>query len=166
MREHFHPELQTEKYVVFVNDARRYVDCTDDVCDLLGYTRAEILSMGIDSLSYNNSYVQALFEKYTREGVQSGEYILRHKSGAPILIHYVAWVFSDGCNAAAWKPAEEWEQLYLAALIETQPGQHENKVNLALSAIQKREAAMDLGNGPDVRDKLSKARETLRSLLT
>lgn len=164
MREHFHPELQAEKYVVFVNAARLYIDCSDDVCNLVGYNRTEILSKNIDELSYNKACVPPLFEKYRREGLQNGEYILRHKNGTPVLIYYSAWVFPDGCNAAVWKPAEEWEQLYLAALIETHPIKLRDKVNLALSAIQKRQLAFGDRERPETRQKLRDALMALRML--
>jgi hypothetical protein len=52
MREHLHPELA--KYVVFVNSARRYTDCSDDVPKLVGYDRTELLNMKIDDLSYDS----------------------------------------------------------------------------------------------------------------
>src|ERR1700736_1894170 len=138
MREHQHPELQTEKYVVFVDAARRYTDCSKDVRDLVGYDRSEILNKTIDDLSFDKTSVSHLFEKYVREGLQEGEHILRHKTGKPVLIKYRAWVFPDNCHAATWNPAERWEQLYLDALLELKLNALRNKVNLALSAIQKR----------------------------
>ena len=165
MLKHIHSELQSEKYVVFVDAARRYVDCSDEVCNLVGYTRTEILSKNIDDLTYNRSCVPPLFEKYLEEGLQNGEYILKHKDGRPIVIHYSAWVFADGCNAAAWKPAEEWEQFYLAALIETHPGKLRDKVNVALGAIHKRQLEFGDEERPQIRQKLRDASSALRALL-
>ena len=164
MRDHCHPEIQAAKYTVFVNSERRYTDCSDDVCTLVGYARSEILTMNIDDLSFDKYSVSPLFEKYQREAQQNGEFILRHKNGTPILIHYNAWVFDDGCHAAVWEPAEDWEQLYLAALLETRPSTLREKVNAALSAIQKRETSFAAAETPDARQKLSDAREALRTL--
>ena len=166
MREHLHSELQTETYVVFVNHGRRYVDCSDGVCELLGYTRTEMLHMAIDDVSYNAPFVEPLFDRYLREGLQNGEYILRHKNGAPILIHYIAWFFSDGCNAAAWTLAEEWEQLYVAALAEPQAVQQKNKANLALRAVERRQLLLAAPQDSAVAQKLNTARTTLSSLLS
>jgi PAS domain-containing protein len=166
MRNHCHPELEAAKYVVFVNSGGRYTDCSDDVCTLVGYARSEILTMDIVDLSFDKISVSPLFEKYQREARQNGEYILRHKNGTPILIHYNAWVFEDGCHAAAWELAEDWEQLYLAALLETRPSTLREKVNAALSAIQKRETSFGAAETPDTRQKLSDAREALRTLLS
>jgi PAS domain S-box-containing protein len=165
MREHFHPEVQAEQYVVFVDTNRRYVDCSDDVCGLVGYDRTELLKKQIDDLSFDRSSVPGLYEKYIRERLQDGEYILRHKNGAPVLVHYRAWVFADGCRAAAWKPAEDWEQLYLHALVETRPFELKNKVNAALSAVNNRRLMLQGGENPETLQKLRDAHAALRALL-
>jgi len=162
--EHFHPELEAQKYVVFVDATRRYTDCSVDVSSLVGYDRAELLNMKIDDLSFDNFCVPHLFERYLREARQHGEYILRHKNGSPILIRYRAWVFDDGCLAATWVPAEEWEQLYLQALLETSPVQLKAKVNAAMSAIQKRRSSLSVGDSPEISQKLNDAYEALRAI--
>jgi len=164
MLEHQHPELESEKYVVFVDAARRYTDCSDAVCELLGYDRSEILNKTIDDLSFDRTSVFRLFEKYVQEGLQDGEYILKDKAGKPLLIKYRAWVFNDHCNAAAWSPAEEWEQLYLAALLELDLDALVHKINLALGAIKKRELSLN-GHYSEVRQKLRDANSALRKLL-
>jgi PAS domain-containing protein len=166
MSHHSHPELHSERYVVFVNPARLYTDCSDEVCKLVGYDRDEILKMTIDDLSFDKAFVSPLFEKYRQEARQKGEYILRHKNGSPILIQYKAWVFEDGCHAAAWEPAEEWEQLYLAALLETRPIQLREKVKAALSLIQKRELSFKADENPQASQKVRDAREALRMLMS
>ena len=165
MREHQHPELQTEKYIVFVDASRRYTDCSNDVCDLVGYDRSEILNKTIDDLSFDKTSVSHLFEKYVREGLQDGEYILRHKTGKPVLIKYRPWVFDDGCHAAVWNPAEQWEQLYLDAIIELKLDALRNKVNLALSAIRQRKFAVN-GDDPKIHQKLLDAESALRRLVS
>lgn len=165
MREHLHPELQTAKYVVFVDASGCYTDCSDEVSELVGYNRSELLNLKIDDLSFDKSRVPPLFEKYKRERSQNGEYILQHKNGTPLLIRYYAWVFDDGCHAAAWQPAEEWEQLFFSALIETDPILLQDKINIALRAIQERQLTIGVTDGPDIRQKLSDASEALRTLL-
>jgi hypothetical protein len=121
--------------------------------------------MKIEDLSFDKSHVPPLFDKYKREGRQNGEYILRRKNGTPLLIRYNAWIFEDGCHAAAWEPAEEWEQLFFSALIETDPILLRDKINIAVRAIQKRQSANDVVKSPDLRQKLSDASEALRTLL-
>ena len=165
MREHAHSEIQAEEFVVFVDAIRRYTDCSDHVCKLVGYERAELLTKKIDELSFNKASVPTLYEKYVREGLQDGEFILRHKSGAPVLVQYRAWVFNDGCRAAAWNPAEQWQQLYLAALLETQPLELKNKVNAALSAVKNRQSKFQDGGNSEIFQKLCDASAALRALL-
>ncbi|HET6143423.1 MAG TPA: PAS domain-containing protein [Candidatus Acidoferrales bacterium] len=165
MNPHAHSELKDAKYVVFVDGSRRYIDCTADVTNLVGYERSELLKLKIDDLSFNAPCVSELFEKYRRYGHQNGEYILKHKDGTPVLVHYKAWVFDDGCHAAAWEPAEEWEQLYLASLLEENPIKLRNKANAAPSAIR-RHRRCAAGQRPELFQKLRAATEALCSLLT
>jgi PAS domain S-box-containing protein len=166
MREHLHSEVQSARYVVFVDADRRYTDCSDGVIELLGYDRSELLDMKIDDLSFDTSCVPNLFEKYRQERLQNGEFLLRHKNGTPILIHYDSWVFEDGCHAAAWNPAEEWEQLYLAALIEINSDKLKDKARIAMTAIRKRQSTSGAGENPDILQRLRDADEAVRSLLS
>lgn len=103
VRGHAHPELESE-YVVFADSSRHYLDCSDGVCRLLGYSRLEILEKTIDELSYHSDRTPAVFQKYLNRAQQDGEYVLKHKDGTPVLIQYRAYVFPDGCLAAVWSP--------------------------------------------------------------
>src|ERR1700722_5533291 len=161
MREHLHPELQAARSFVFVDTGRRYTDCSDAVVELVGYDRSEILNMKIDDFSFDHSCVPPLFEKYVQERQQNGEFFLRHKSGTPVLIRYNSWVFDDGCHAATWEPSEEWEQLNLAALIETNGSKLRDKAKTALSAIQKRQSTSGADDRPDIRQRLRDAADAL-----
>ena len=112
IRGHSHLELEG-KNVVFVNEQRCYLDVTDGVCELLGYTRSELLSMRIDDVTAPamRSNTTSLFQQYLADGLQHGEYILQHRNGQEIPINYVARVFADGCMAASWEPKSEAERL-------------------------------------------------------
>ena len=112
LRSHSHPELNSE-YVIFASPSRRYLDCSDGVCKLLGYSRLEILEKSIDDLSYHPERTAEIFEKYLKRGQQDGEYVLRHKSGRPVPIRYVAHIFPDGCIAAVWDPilGQHWKTI-------------------------------------------------------
>jgi PAS domain-containing protein len=165
MPSHNHPELEDAKYVVFVDGSRRYVDCSEAVTTLVGYDRSELLHLKIDDLSFNTLCVTDLFEKYQRNGKQDGEYILKHKDGTPVLVRYKAWAFDDGCHAATWEPAEEWEQLYISALLERNPATMRNKANAALSAIKRHQIRAG-AQRPESFQKLRAASEALWSLLT
>ena len=117
IRSHSHPQLDG-KYVVFSNSARHYLDCSDGVCELLGYTRMELTSMTIDDASYRPQRTGGIFEQYVQNGKLEGQYILRHKSGKPIFIEYRSEIFPDRCMAAVWEPVQDWKQLYQSAILE------------------------------------------------
>lgn len=137
VRNHSHPELE-EEYVVFADASRRYLDCSDGVCRLLGYDRMELIGMTIDDVSYIPEKVADLFEKFLKRGGQDGEYILRHKTGKPVLIRYHSFAFPDGCLAAVWEPISGWKQLYSGALVELDPGKLKERVESAQAAIEER----------------------------
>ena len=105
IRSHSHAELEG-KNVAFVDEQRRYLDVTDGVCELLGYSRAELLTMRIDDVTapIMRSKTPPLFKQYVEDGLQKGEYILQHRNRQEIPIDYIAKVFPDGCMVARWEP--------------------------------------------------------------
>ena len=137
LRGHSHAELEHE-YIIFADASRRYLDCSDGVCRLLGYTRTELIGKTIDDVSYIPERVPELFAKFIKQGEQSGEYILQHKTGRPVLIRYRSYIFSDGCIAAVWEPVEGWKELYNFALVEVDPVKLEERVRSARTAIEAR----------------------------
>jgi PAS domain S-box-containing protein len=135
---HSHPEVEGAEFVVFTDPSRRYVDCTDGVCRLLGYQRSEMLARSIENVSFHDGEVSKLFAEYLRRGRMDGEFVLRHKDGNPIPIRYRAFVFDDGCTAAVWAPIKDWRELYLSALVEIDPAELKHKAGIALLAVQQR----------------------------
>ena len=105
LRSHSHPEFDG-KYVAFVVQHRCYLDVTDGVCELLGYSRHELLTMTIDDVTapIMRSKTTQLFQEYLSDGRQQGEYVLRDRDGQDIPIGYLARVFADGCMVARWTP--------------------------------------------------------------
>jgi PAS domain S-box-containing protein len=104
LRSHSHAELDGE-YIAFADEHRRYLDVTDGVCKLLGYSRSELLGMFIDDVTAPEMRLNTspLFEQYLEDGRQQGEYMLLHRDGARIPINYIARVFPDGCMVARWE---------------------------------------------------------------
>jgi PAS domain-containing protein len=137
IRSHSHPQLDG-KYVVFSNSDRHYLDCSDGVCELLGYTRMELTSMTIDEASYRPQRTSGLFEQYVHNGKLEGQYILRHKGGKPIFIQYRSEIFPDGCMAAVWEPVEDWKQLYQSAMLEFDRSKLRDRVETAQHAVEHR----------------------------
>jgi len=137
LRSHSHPELERE-YVVFADASRRYLDCSDGACQLLGYERMDLTRMSIEDVSYVPERVSELFAKFVRQGQQEGEYIVRHKSGKPLLLRYRSYSFPDGCLAAVWEPIRGWRELYSAALMELDPRKLKACVESASAAVEER----------------------------
>jgi hypothetical protein len=163
MLSHAHPELQGAEHAVFVDESRRYSDCSEGACRLVGYSRAEMLKRRIDDLSFDDREVSKLFAQYLRDGMQKGEYVLRHKNGAPVAIRYESFVFADGCKAAKWEPDTGWKQAYLEALYEFDPKRLKERTEKALAAMNGYEHEQ---RGKESREKqaLRDARFTLEAL--
>jgi len=137
LRSHSHPELEGE-YVVFADSSRRYTDCSDGVCQLLGYPRMELLSMTIDQVSYRSEKTSALFERYVQHGSMDGQYILKHRSGKPVFITFRSQIFPDGCMAAVWEPVTGWKQLYQSTLLEFDSEKLREQIEVAETAVHER----------------------------
>ncbi|MDP9337296.1 MAG: PAS domain-containing protein [Acidobacteriota bacterium] len=164
---HHHTEVDGSEFVVFTDPSRRYVDCTDGVCRLLGYDRSELLARTIDNVSFDAAQVCQLFADYLQRGRMDGEYVLRHKSGTPVPIRYRAFVFPDGCTAAVWEPIKNWRELYLSALVEIDPAILKRKLEIALHAVERR--TQELKNSaaapPSEQQSLRDAASALKSLM-
>lgn len=104
---HSHSEIAGQ-YVVFVDANRRYVEVTDGVCQLLGYSRRELLAMTIDEVAASElrSDVPERFRQFVAEGGLEGQYCLLTKDGRRIQIHYQSKVYPDGCMVARWEPLD------------------------------------------------------------
>src|ERR1700756_2091295 len=77
MLSHSHPEVKEARWVVFADSARSYGDCTDGVCELLGYSRAEMIERRIEDGSFNDKEVPKLFADYMKRGSMNGEHVLK-----------------------------------------------------------------------------------------
>lgn len=168
IRSHSHPQLDG-KYVVFSNSSRHYLDCSDGICELLGYTRMELTSMTIDQASYRPQRTSGLFEQYVDKGRLEGQYILRHKSGKPVFIQYRSEIFPDGCMAAVWEPVEDWKQLYQSALLEFDRAKLRDRIETAQHAVEHRmrelgEATATTPEYQQLRDALSGLRVLARDI--
>ena len=135
MLAHGHEELKDAQYVVFVNSSRRYVDCSQDVVHLLGYSRDELLARTIDDISYDVGAVPKLFELYKQNGAMRGEFILQHRDHTPVPIRYRAFVFDDGCNAAIWEPVHDWRLPYMRALLELNSEKQKRFIDEAIARM-------------------------------
>ena len=102
-RKHGHAESEGE-YVAFANGNRRYVHVSEGFCQLLGYTREEMLDMSIDEVAATPAEVPGKWQQYVVDGKLQGQIMLRHRSGALIPITFSAQVYPDGCMVSRMKP--------------------------------------------------------------
>lgn len=135
MLDHSHPELLNAKYVVFINSARQYVDCSVGVAELLGYSREEMLRKTVDDLSCWRDELPELFHTYMRKRRLEGEHVVSQRSGAPLPIRYRAFVFADGCKGSVLEEILDWRRPYQAALSKRDPTKRAQKIDVALAAI-------------------------------
>lgn len=88
--------------ILEVDPQRRYIRVDDTACQLLGYSRDELLQMRIDDLSYpSGAHVSPLFETYREHGELQGLFALKAKSGEVIWIRYTSEI-RNGRMVARW----------------------------------------------------------------
>ena len=88
-------------YVVLANPQRIWLEVSDGVCKLLGYTR-ELIGKQIDDLAAPEWKPQTaeLFEEFVAARAMDGEFALGHKLGQSVTFEYKARVFPDGAMMA------------------------------------------------------------------
>jgi PAS domain S-box-containing protein len=93
---------------VEVDAARRYVDVDDAACELLGYSRDELLQMKIDDISApSGAHVPPMFQLYSDKGELHGIFALRRKDGEVLRIRFESAI-RDGRYRATWTHWEKW----------------------------------------------------------
>lgn len=164
MIRHNHPELNGSPCVVFADAQRRYTDASEAACALLGYTRKELLTKSVEDVSCKIANVPQIFSQYLKKGEMEGDYVVQHKDGTAIPIHFRAFSFPDGCNAAIWDPITDWREPYLSALLETNPVALKRKVGIALSAVDRARNSADKSHSTAEQQALRDARSALSAL--
>ena len=87
---------------VEVDSQRRYIWVNDAACELLGYSRAELLTKTIDDISYpSGAHVGSMYTKFSDDSAMSGIFALRRKSGQGIMIRFQAEIV-NGRSHAKW----------------------------------------------------------------
>ena len=94
---------------VEVDVTRRYIAVNDAACQLLGYTREELLKMRIDDVSYpSGAHVKPMYAQYVEDGGMRGIFAVRRKSGEVIWIRFQAKMVNDR-SFATWTHYEPWD---------------------------------------------------------
>ncbi len=75
---------------IFVaDDEGRYIAVNTFACELLGYTRSELLSLTVQDVAPDEA-AAASFAKLLRDGVLEGTTVVRHKDGGDVTIEWRA----------------------------------------------------------------------------
>src|SRR5271156_1400461 len=83
-------------YTTVVDADRRYVQVSDAFCQLVGYSREELIGRRCDDLTApNTSDIPAVFNLFSRLGYMQGLWMLVSQQGTRILVRYEAWVRPD-----------------------------------------------------------------------
>jgi len=76
--------------LLIVDDDMNYVDVNPAACDLLGYSREELLQLNIIDVVPNEELTKQDWEKFNEDEEVNGEYTLKHKDGHDVHVEYVA----------------------------------------------------------------------------
>ncbi len=94
---------------VEVDSTRRYICVNDSACELLGYTRQELLNRRIDDVSFpTGAHVAPMFEQFVRDGEMRGIFALQRKNGEVLRVRFESEV-KNGRSVAIWTHYELWE---------------------------------------------------------
>lgn len=88
---------------------RHYVAVNDAACELLGYSRNELLQMKIDDISFpSGAHARPMYDQFMEDGSMRGVFALRRKTGEAIWIRFTA-TNMDGRFLATWTHYEPWD---------------------------------------------------------
>jgi len=94
---------------VEVDSSRRYISVNDSACELLGYSRPELLAMRIDDISFpSGAHTSPMFAQFLKNGKMRGIYALQRKSGEVIRIQFESEQ-TQGRSLATWTHYEVWK---------------------------------------------------------
>jgi PAS domain S-box-containing protein len=93
---------------VEVDSNRRYIFVSDAACELLGYTREELMQRRIDDISFpSGAHVRPMYHRFLKDGKMRGIFALQRKSGEVIRVRFESKV-SRGRSLATWTHYEVW----------------------------------------------------------
>jgi len=78
--------------ILIADDDGRYVEANPAICELLGYSREELLSLGVDDITFGlqKDQVATLWRQFIDAGQLTGEYQLLTKDGNRLDMEYLA----------------------------------------------------------------------------
>jgi cold shock protein len=83
-------------YTTVVDQDRKYVDVSENFCELVGYKIEELIGSRYDLVTAQNTAdIPTSHNLFSRLGYMQGLWMLAHRTGYRILIRYEAWVRPD-----------------------------------------------------------------------
>jgi PAS domain S-box-containing protein len=83
-------------YTTVVDMDRKYLEVSDSFCDLVGYSREELIGKTYDDISAPSTHdIPIIFRLFIKNGYMHGLWMLVHRRGTHILVRYEAWVRPD-----------------------------------------------------------------------
>jgi PAS domain S-box-containing protein len=83
-------------YTTLVNSDGRYVEVSDSFCELVGYSREELIGKRYDALTAPGTIdIPTIFSLFLKEGYMQGLWMLVHRDGHRILVRYESWLRPD-----------------------------------------------------------------------
>ena len=84
------------RYIAILDSNRKYVQVSENFCQLLGYSQRELEEKRVDDLTApETSDVPMVFDLFSRLGYMHGLWMLVARKGTRILIRYEAWLRPD-----------------------------------------------------------------------
>ena len=100
-----HKEIANERLFVFFDAARRWLHCSQDVPDFLGYSKDELLGQTADKLlAPGSTYKETVWEQFLSEGRVTRLIPLTKKSGQVVGVWIDYIKLEDGCMVAILRP--------------------------------------------------------------
>jgi PAS domain S-box-containing protein len=85
-----------DEYRTVVDMDRRYVYVSDAFCELVGYTREELIGTRYDDLSApETNDLRTVFNLFCQLEYMHGLWMLVARSGARVLVRYESWLRDD-----------------------------------------------------------------------
>jgi PAS domain S-box-containing protein len=79
--------------VLIANNSGRYIEANDAACELTGYSRAELMRIGLPAVTpiARDRLRKRLWSEFLARGRMAGRYQIRRKDGTIIVATYVAF---------------------------------------------------------------------------
>src|SRR6266852_7063010 len=93
--EPFGPTVRPD-YTTVVDGDRRYIEVSDNFCQLVGYGREELIGKRYDDLTApETNDIPTIFRLFVSLGYMHGLWMLVHRTGTRLLVRYESWARPD-----------------------------------------------------------------------